>query len=310
MPFSWKLQQLAIAVTVAGGLVKDAMARGVKVTVKEGQPGGSHHSIGTEADEESQTFLLDQLRSRFPGAYFIAEEECKGPDLIKNDNLALVKGPGEVLIVDAVDGTAGAYRGRWDWSVVLNRVENGEHQGGAICAPDVRGGFLVLGAKGDGVFLRDGVPGSGFQPVRVVERPRQKSTVLFGVDVLKRPQFMRFGNRVANAVETVVTAGSCGLGVALVAAGRAEAIVQPHQWPWDWASAEIIRAAGGTVQYYHYRNGTIAALAEPDLASYHRSNRTTEGGLGFIAGAPELVDWLFERLKATFVLEGTALPGV
>ncbi len=298
---SKRLQYLYTAVVGAGSVVTETLARGVKVTVKDDQPGGSHHSIGTEADEKSQEFLLTFLREKFPRALFLAEEECEGPDLIGNDNLVLIKKPGNVLIVDAVDGTAGAYRGRFDCSVVVNGTHDGEHWGGAVYAPYVRGSFLVVGEKGQGVFLREGGAGKGIQPVRVSERPVKKSTVLLGVDVRKRVQFKEFGYVVANAVETAVDAGSCGLGVALVAAGRAEAIVQPHQWPWDWASAEIVRAAGGAVQYYHYRGGNIVALAEPDLPSYHRSNRATEGGLGFVAGAPDLVGWLFEQLKATFV---------
>src|SRR3989344_3967160 len=78
-------------VTEGGNLVKDMLARGVKATVKENQPGGSHHSIGTEADEQNQTFMLSMFRLEFPGARFLAEEECEGRDLIQNNNLALVK---------------------------------------------------------------------------------------------------------------------------------------------------------------------------------------------------------------------------
>lgn len=300
MSFSRQMKCVWSVVFDAGSLVKEILDRGVKVTVKDNVPGGSHHSIGTEADDKSQAFLLTQFRSLFPGALFLAEEECKGPDLILNDNLVRTKEPGMVLIIDAVDGTAGAYRERFDWSVVTNWVQDGEHRGGAIFAPDVRGGFLIVGEKDNGVFLRDGNCLRPFYSVSVAERPMKKSTVLFGVDVLKRKQFMRFGNNVANAVETAVVAGSCGLGVATVAAGRAEAIVQPHQWPWDWASATIIEAAGGKVQYYHYRDGQPVALQAPDLASYNRSDRKKQGGLGFIAGAPKLVEWLWQELQKSW----------
>ncbi len=292
---SWEMQALYEIVQRASALVQEILNRGVVATVKDAVPGGSHHSVVTEADNRSQEFLLTELRWKFPGVLFLAEEECEGPDIIQNSNLGRIKKPGDVFIIDALDGTAGAYRRRWDWSVCVNLMEDGFHRGGAIFAPDVRGGFSIVGEKGIGAFVRDGdeIIGS----VTVSERPRDKSTVLYGVDILRRPQFMKFSNVIANAVQTAVVAGSCALGVATVAAGRAEAIVQSHQWPWDWASATIIEAAGGKVQYYHYRNGHPIPLSEPDLASYNRENRTDQGGLGFIAGAPELVDWLFSQLQ-------------
>lgn len=302
--FSRELEHLHPIITQAGFIVQDAIADGVKAKVKEDVPGGSHHSIGTEADDESQAYLLEELRRDFPGALFLAEEECQGPDLILNDNLVRIKEPGTVFILDSVDGTAGAYRERWDWSVVANWMQDGEHRGGAIFAPDVREGFLIVGEKGKGAWLQEGNEATyrnPFQPVSVVERPQRQSTVLYGVDVLKRPQFQNFQHKVANIVETAVMAGSCGLGVATVAAGRAEAIVQPHQWPWDWASTAIIEAAGGKVQFYHYRDGVLVPLAEPDLPSYNRSDRKKQGGLGFIAGAPELVDWLWQQLQKNWV---------
>jgi len=286
-----------MAVTKAGTLVKEVLAKGVKVKVKDNEPGGSHHSIGTEADDMSQAFLLSKLREDFPEAFFLAEEECQGSDLILNDNLVRIRQPGTVFIIDAVDGTAGAYRNRFDWSVVANWMQDGEHKGGAIFAPDIRSGFLVFGEKDKGVFVTEGSRNT-LQPASVVERPLKKSTVLFGVDVQKRKQFMKFSNEVANSVETALQAGSCGLGVALVAAGRAEAIVQPYQWPWDWASAAIIQAAGGKVQYYHYRSGTPVPLEEPDLASY---NNRSKDGVGFIAGAPKIVEWLWTKLQENWI---------
>ena len=298
--FSREIEYLYLDVIQAGFKVEDTIAHGVNAKVKDDMPGGSHHSIGTEADDISQAYLLEELRHEFPGALFLAEEECQGPDLILNDNLAMIKELGTVFIIDSVDGTASAYRSRFDWSVVGNWIQDGQHIGGAIFAPSVRGGFLIVGEKGKGAWLQEEVGASYdilFQPASVTERPVKKSTVLYGVDVLKRPQFQKFQHNVAKAVETAVIAGSCGLGVAMVAAGRAEAIVQPHQWPWDWASVAIIEAASGRVQYYHYRDGTPVPLAEPDLPSYNRSDRAKQGGLGFIAGAPELVGWLWQELQ-------------
>ena len=82
--------------------------------------------------------------------------------------------------------------------------------GGVVVAPDVLGGVYVVGEHRVGVFMREGdgdLISTTIQPKDV-----RKSTVLLGVDVHKRSQFMRFANVVANAVETAITAGSCALG--------------------------------------------------------------------------------------------------
>lgn len=289
---------LTTAVIEAGRIASDALRAGVSATVKNNVLlGGSHHSIGTEADELSQSFLLKMLREQFPEAKFLAEEDCVGDDIITDENIALVK-KGTVFVLDALDGTAGAYRHRWDWSVCGNLMQDGEHVGGVVFAPDVRGGLVVVGDRSAGVLLRDGGEAT-FHRIGISKRDDiKKSTVLFGVDVQKRAEFTEFACVVANAVETAVTAGSCALGVATVAAGKAEAIVQPHQWPWDWATApSLIIPAGGKVQFYHYRNGQPVPLSEPDLPAYSRTNRTDRGGLGFIAGNPAVVDWLWQQLK-------------
>jgi hypothetical protein len=55
------------------------------------------------------------------------------------------------------------------------------------------------------------------------------------------------------------------------------------------------------VLYYQYRDGGPPVwVAEPDLASYSRTNRRDRGGLGFIAGGADIVGWLFEQLQANW----------
>lgn len=287
---------LAMAVVEAAEIARSALLKGVSSIVKDDVPGGSHHSISTEADDLSQNLLLERLRRQFPEAKFLTEESCDGADIITDETSELLK-QGVVFVLDALDGTAGAYRHRWDWSVCGNVMLDGKHIGGAVFAPDVRGGMEIISEDSAGVFLRENGK-TDYRRVSVSKRADiKRSTVLFGVDVQKRPQFMQFANKVANSVETAVTAGSCALGVATVASGKAEAIVQPHQWPWDWSMAPaMIVPAGGKIKFYHYRHGNLVSLLKPDLAAYSRTNRTDKGGLGFIAGQPDVVDWLWKQL--------------
>jgi len=59
------------------------------------------------------------------------------------------------------------------------------------------------------------------------------------------------------------------------------------------AVASLVLEAGGKVKFYHYRDGAIIPLDAPDLLSYSPSGLHT----AFIAGRPDMVDWLFELLK-------------
>jgi len=56
--FSREIEYLYLDVIQAGFKVEDTIAHGVNAKVKDDMPGGSHHSIGTEADDISQAYLL------------------------------------------------------------------------------------------------------------------------------------------------------------------------------------------------------------------------------------------------------------
>ncbi len=172
-------------------------------------------------------------------------------------------------------------------------------------APKVRGGFGVMVDADCGTsWLSEGkaMTTPFWEDCQVSQQHRlRESTVLFGMDLPRRKQFLRFQHMVTQAAETSLTCGSCALGVATVVAGRAEAMVQPQQWPWDWVSAYMIQVAGGKVIWFHYRNGQLVRLEEPDPASYSRLNRHDQGGLAFIGGNPAVVDELWSSLNKTWL---------
>lgn len=120
------------------------------------------------------------------------------------------------------------------------------------------------------------------------------------MDLPRRVQFSHFLMEAANAAQTCAMGGSCALGVAAVVAGRAEALIQTQQWPWDWVSAFMIKEAGGKVLWFHYRRDTLVQLKEPDRLSYSRHNRGKHGGLGFIGGNQQVVDRLWSMLRESW----------
>ncbi len=171
--FSDKIMVLYNAVVKVAEIVQKELRCGVLATVKDGVRGGSHHSIGTQADAMSQEYLLGQLRAHCPDVRFLAEENCRGPDIITDASLGFVKGGMSLF-----------------WMLWMARM--------------TLTGIVVTGAF----------------------------------------------------------------------------------------AATLIPLAGGKVIWYHYRSGQLVQLTEPDLSAYGRINRKDNGGLGFIADYPDLVDWL------------------
>ena len=125
------MTELYATVIGASKIAQEELRRKVLATVKDGVPGGSHHSIGTQADVMSQEHMLTVLRKLCPDVKFLAEENCRGPDVITDETLHVLNESGSVFILDALDGTAGAYRRRWDWSVCGNLLCDGHNQSAA-----------------------------------------------------------------------------------------------------------------------------------------------------------------------------------
>lgn len=262
--------------------------------------GYGHAALTTGADTAAQKRIIGSLQRRFHRAYFLAEEKVAGYDapLITDENLHEVRTRTLTFVVDPIDGTVQHRRRLDEWSRSVGVIVEGAHIGGVIYAPEFRGGLLVAGERGKGVALFERSV-SPWEPAIVSPRLRAECLLYAGVDCAWLPAFNRFINKAARErnesflVLCTKSVGSCALGLALVAAGRVDALIQPHQKPWDWCGGyPLVKEAGGAFRFYHYRDGTIASLDSPDLLSYSPSRPQT----GFIAGQPELVHWLFELL--------------
>lgn len=80
--------------------------------------------------------------------------------------------------------------------------------------------------------------------------------------------------------------GSCALPLGLVAAGRADALIQPLQCPWDWAAGKLlVEEAGGSIVFYEFDNNKIKPLDKLELRHYNPEKRA----VGFIAGNEKIV---------------------
>jgi fructose-1,6-bisphosphatase/inositol monophosphatase family enzyme len=104
--------------------------------------------------------------------------------------------------------------------------------------------------------------------------------------------------QLADRARTVNVTGSCALGLGLVAAGRVDLLVQPPQWPWDWAAGTLlVEEAGGMVQFYEYDQSGSRFVNELVPAHFSPDRRA----LGLVAGDPGLVKIACELLNGGLV---------
>lgn len=196
-----------------------------------------------------------------------------------------------VFVVDPLDGTSFRKRQLPGWSVSIGVVSQGKHVGGAIYAPETARGLLLTGSESEVVRCEE-PPGSESTTPRILARAKKESIVFIGLDLHFIEQFSQFISVFSKQVQTV-SSTSCALGLAYLCTGRIDAFVQPVQSVWDWAAGyPLVLQAGGKFQFYHYRNGFPEPMDQPDLPSYSPTVRNT----AFIAGNPDVVDWLFETL--------------
>lgn len=286
---------IQVATIVGSGLYSVEGGKSLcEVNLKSGDEGERAVQLVTRGDKWAQSRICLSLLGKFPEARFIIEEKMEGfqVDTIQRDNLSLVHEADLVFIVDPIDGTNQFYPGLWEWSVSIGVMVKGKHIGGVIFAPAVLGGALIVGERGRGVFLAEK---GGFEVGRVfITSPEKEKKVLYtGAGLAFLPNYNGFTNAAARELPVFKSVGSCALGLAFVAAGRINAMIQPAQRPYDWgAGYPLVEEAGGEFRFYHYRDGNIVLLDGPDFLSYDPGGLRT----AFMAGDPKMVDWLFELL--------------
>lgn len=275
--------------------------------IKKGDANLAHHAIVTAADRDAQKAIFKKLHAQFPNAFFIMEEKIDkyNAKVITNESLSQILENGSLTFgIDPLDGTSQFKNKLYEWSISVGVMKNGKHTGGAIISRGVLNGITVIGEKTKGVYCIEESDLVTFEKkiseIRVSNREPKNSMVYIGVDPFFMPAYNRFKNKAGKVCRTMNSVGSCALGLALVAAGRVDALVQPVQSCWDWfAGYPLVEEAGGKFLFYHYRNGKPVIMEKPDIASYDLVERNT----AFIAGNPKLVNLLWELLEKNWIVE-------
>lgn len=186
----------------------------------------------TAADRDSERTLRESLRARFPDDGILGEEEGESAGR-----------SGRRWILDPIDGTRSFIRGVPLYGVMVALEAEGDPVVGVLHFPALR--ETVAAARGLGCWWNG-------DPCRVSETDRLDGALVLtsgdarpgsgdaGLD--RRVRGLR---RLADRSGTFRTWGDC-YGYALVATGRAEAMLDPTLQLWDAAAVRpVLEEAGG-----------------------------------------------------------------
>ena len=184
------------------------------------------HDVVTAMDREVERFIRAAITARFPADAIIGEEDGGNA----GDHLWLI---------DPIDGTANYARGLPRYCVSIGYLERGVPTLGAIYDPS--NDWLYSGAIGEGAW-RDGER-LAVSPIAEMTA----ATVECGWSTRKTTDdYLALLSRVLHAGAAIRRAGSGALGLADVAAGRAEGYCELHINAWDCAAGLVlVQEAGG-----------------------------------------------------------------
>jgi len=193
----------------------------------------------SEADWESQRYLTDRIKKKFPDHGILGEEilkKAKGNDENSKDKMT-----DYLWVLDPLDGTKNFLNGISIWGCSVGLLFKGEPIAGAIFLPEPTGkdDFLIYKASlGEGAFL-----GNERINVTMEEKPSRKKTISLPGSYWN--QFKTIGG-LKNNMGEIRTTGSISFDFAMVARGGLHYALFGVPSIWDVAAGIIIvKEAGG-----------------------------------------------------------------
>lgn len=181
----------------------------------------------TIADRESELLVRERVTRYFPGDGLLGEEFGE-----------INPGAERRWIVDPIDGTRSFVHGVPLYGVLLALEDRGEAVIGVLHFPAL--GETVWAARGEGCWF------NGMRArVSATDRIEKALVCASDIDLFDAEGRREAWDRLRHRVEITRTWGDC-YGYALVATGRAEAMLDPVLSPWDSAAIKpVIEEAGG-----------------------------------------------------------------
>jgi histidinol phosphatase-like enzyme (inositol monophosphatase family) len=216
----------------------------------------------TAADRAAERLVREAIAARFPADDLLGEELGELRAAVPGGAAAAGRAR-RCWVVDPIDGTRSFVRGVPLFGVLLALVEEGAPVLGVIHLPAL--GETVAAARGEGCW-HDGSRAR----VSAVDRLDAALVLASDAEGIERRRGASGWDRLREAAGLVRTWGDC-YGYAMVATGRAEAMLDPVMAPWDVAPlAPIVEEAGGVFTGWNGERGyptdsavaTNAALAD------------------------------------------------
>lgn len=190
----------------------------------------------TQADEEMDAFLVEQIEGQYPQAKFLTEETAP----TDYSSLRDVNG---LWVIDPLDGTINFSRKHPHFAISIGLVDKGVPKLGVVHIP-MTGDTYWAQADQEGAFLNG-------EPIQVSSTDNLRESVIacdWGWGLEKRLNVVRWLSNVSTHVRQIKSMGSAVADLASLANGRIDAYMHSGLKPWDVAaSALLIEKAGGRI---------------------------------------------------------------
>lgn len=235
------LEVAAQLVREAGQIVRYYAGR---VTVRE----KGYNELVTQADEEVQRFLTEQIRQHFPDHTILAEEML--PDQQNGKATASFH-----WIIDPIDGTTNFTHGVPPYGVSLALQHEGRTVVGVVY--DVPHDELFTAVRGGGLYV-NGVRARVSQTATL--REALITTGFPYREMAHLDAYLEALGRIIRATRGVRRPGAASVDLAWVACGRFDGFFETGLSPWDVAAGILlVEEGGGRVTDFHQRPDPLFA---------------------------------------------------
>lgn len=194
----------------------------------------------SEADKESERFIVDLIRKNFPDHEILGEESGlsgKRP----NDKSDLSTGPKALWMIDPLDGTTNYVHRFPVFCISIGLEIDGELVVGVVDAPKL--GSRYHAVRGGGAYLNG-------EPIHVSPRTQFRdglfATGFFETDEALE-ESLRFAYETVKTSRGLRRAGAAALDLCFVAEGIFDAFWEKNLKPWDTAAGVVIAKEAGAV---------------------------------------------------------------
>lgn len=241
------------------------------------------HDPVTTADRESEAFLRQEVRRRFPGHAVVGEEE-------PNTEGAA---PDWVWVVDPLDGTTNFVNGLPLFAVSIGVLHQGVPVAGAIFLPlpGTAGGEVYHAYRGGGAFL-------GERRLQVTANAEPEAGTLASVPAYLW-RHLRLRGKLRQGSGEPRTLGSIACELALVARGVFQYAIITGPRIWDVAAGVLlVQEAGGAILTRQGRGpwGPFQRFTPAPSQGQATLKEVAEWRGGVLAANPALAAFLGQRL--------------